>query len=794
MKKRLIGLLLAAVMLIPLLSSCGPDEVQPPQAAEIYTLYTIADATPDAIRQVELALNRLLFFRVGFCIDIVAVTEDEYDDLIANQFNVMAEFEAAKKDKKKNKSESTDSATTSTSETSEVLTGEKIIEMLEKGEDIVQKDPSLDVFLVRSYDEYFKLATSKMLTSIEDKLSSEAKVLKDYIHGTFFEAAKINKKTYGVPVNDTIGNYDYIVFDAELLDKYNYDAETMVNLSDLEEYLALIKANEPDVIPLENAIDNSAYAYMFNDGFASYVTSGGEVGSTYEDKSLLAYYGMIARYNALGYMSNSTGDENARFAVKFVSGDETNIKTLENETGHEYRFNVYRYPSATNENTIKNIYCVSKYVIANDITNVMELLTALFTESDLQDIFTYGVEGIHFIYDDNNQVVIISEDYKINLDYTGNKFISTTLQGEDPNKWEGAKKHNFESVKSKVIGFDVVPDNFEYTDNDGNKITVYEPKYVDIIQGVINKYYPSFMDGSIVEIDYALLQTEASAAVYEDLRKQLESSYSLDLEAAYSLKVKESILNSSQADVIKEEAETETMDLILSSVEDLLRSELDTKFRAELGEDATEEEIKAAVDEVLTEEYILENKNLEYTDEYIAELIEAKYLDTIASKVDEKLQEYITTSLESDLNKAINSAKFKLELDEMFAKNSAAFVNKKIDEKIAEQIFDASQLMIADFNTEIETVVNAFVDENFEKLGLKSRDELLFKIGYLKPAGSEDDEVSGDESETVSEEVTDESTGDEVTYEQAFDSYFAFVLDKIESQYLKVYPLPTAGA
>lgn len=774
MKKRLLGLLLTAVMLVPLLSSCSHEEEPPEEEAPIYTLYTIADATPEAIREVELALNRILFYREGLCLDIVAVSEEKYAELIEDQYTLMEEYTASKKSKKKKNDDSSAEENPADSDTSEIMTGERIIQRLENGEDIVSTEPRLDIFLARSYDEYYNLVKEEKLSPIDEKLTSEAKLLNDYIHSSLFTAAKINKKTYGVPVNTALGSYKYIVFDAELLEKYNFDAKTMIGLEDLEEYLALIKENEPDIIPLKAAPDSSDIPFIFEDGFPAYVDESGVVMPSYENEDLLNHYAMIARYNALGYFTNSGGDNDARFAVTFISGDESSVKELSEKTEREYEYNVYQNPVATNENAIDNIYCISKFCIANELTDVMKILNILYTDSDAQNILTYGIEGTHYVLTDdleNRQVIKLNDDYKINPDYTGNKFIAYTLEGENYEKWDKVKELNLNSTASKSLGFNMERKGIKYTDEDGNEAKIYEPDYKAIIQKVLDNYYPSLLNGTIIDIDIKALKAESKTAVYEEMRENLKEKYQSNISSKHVNDLRKQLLESAQAKQIRDKAEEYIMEDVLKTVKGTLKAELTTKFREELGADATNEDIAAKVDETLTDEYLNEHKYDVQTKEEVDELINEQFENDIAIEVNEKVTEYLqSAAYQSETNRAINSAEFKKELDDDFERNSKDLINENIDSKIAELILENTKKIIEDFNAETETAINEFVEENSEVLD-KSKDQILEKLGYLEEEKSDDDE--------------------KVTYKEAFESYFDFVFkEKIQDPYYVLYPLP----
>lgn len=89
-------------------------------------------------------------------------------------------------------------------------------------------------FLVRGNEQYQDLINRGLLAKLNTNLGAEGKTLNDYIYPTFINAATINKSIYGVPMNTGIGEYEYIVFDTELLEKYGVDAATMKTMEDLE--------------------------------------------------------------------------------------------------------------------------------------------------------------------------------------------------------------------------------------------------------------------------------------------------------------------------------------------------------------------------------------------------------------------------------------------------------------------------------------------------------------------------------------------------------------------------------
>ena len=103
MKKGILCILLSLLLLAPMFASCQQEADFTETEARIYTLYTIVDesTTPEAIQKVELALNRILFYRLGVILKLEMVTEDQYDKLIEDKFAEVEAYQLEKKNSNK---------------------------------------------------------------------------------------------------------------------------------------------------------------------------------------------------------------------------------------------------------------------------------------------------------------------------------------------------------------------------------------------------------------------------------------------------------------------------------------------------------------------------------------------------------------------------------------------------------------------------------------------------------------------------------------------------------------------
>lgn len=747
MKKRIIALVLLIVMLLPVsLASCNKETDPAEVAVNVYTLYTICEdsTTEDAIKQVELALNRITAYQLGIGIKLVMVTEDKYDALVEEK---LAEIEAyeeekarkekeAKENKKKNNSDAaSDTASDETSDApKDVLTADRLIEMLENGEEFTFEEPRLDIFLVRGFDQYIDLVGRGKLSALDEKLSSEAKLIKDKVYPTFLSAAKVTnssgkQKTYGVPMNTAIGEYEYVVFDEELLDKYEIDAMTMNTLEDLEYYLRIIKENEPDVVPLANAFDSTYCTYIFSDGFPAIVKEDGVVVNPYEDKTALDYYTYISRYRSLGYLDDSAADK--RFAVKFVKGTFEDLEALEKQTGRTYVSAVHSYPVPTNENTLQNLFCINISIQNDKLTEASKLLALIETSSEVANILAYGIENENYQLDDNGQVVRLNDSYVVNSNYIGNAFLIHTMAGENPRKWEIFKQQNLDSAKgqeqAKSLGFAYYPNS--YADPDNDKLTYEEPDYIAIITPIAEKYYAKILAGEAGIVDYSELEAEIIEKVNTALTKQVDDKYVDELTASYNRSI-EAKYNSDEykASIRNQAREIAIKSYINNSFKNKTRTALKNEIQQQ-NPDMSISEVNKLVNERMTDEY-LRNRVIEtISATEIDNKTESTIFNSINAKVSEEKKNLVNNAeYQADLVRVLNSDECLREKNALLAADNYYLYQDELAAIILTKLTEQSAELHKEFSDAIKKEYTKFINDTLEKFAFADETKRSAKL------------------------------------------------------------------
>ena len=129
--------------------------------------------------------------------------------------------------------------------------------------------------------------------------------------------------------------------------------------------------------------------------------------------------------------------------------------------GFEYEFIMIQRPTANRVELRSAMFAVS--VSTPNVGRAMEVVTMLNTNRQFKNIFTYGVQGEHFMFNEDGQIVRLNYDYMVDIANTGNKFIADLLAGENPRKWNIGMEHNLLIANSVFLreGFDIsrLPDD-----------------------------------------------------------------------------------------------------------------------------------------------------------------------------------------------------------------------------------------------------------------------------------------------------------------------------------------------
>lgn len=518
MNKRILSLLLAALLILPTLAFMGCEK----STSELkltadgpvpvtMTLYSITEneTTEEARQAVEDEINRITEYEFNTHIILRLFTAEEY------QAKVEADLAEAEKTYVEDDSEVTDEngnpieVITTGKETLETTTrpvetnedGEtkhRVVISEEKVSYPAENGTQVDIFLVNSVDNYYKYINEGIIQRLDDELIGNSALITKYIHPTYLNAAAttltkgVYSGYYGIPNNKVVGDYEYILLRKDLVDKYGHDYTELTTLSKLEEYISDVRGEGVTTIldtygvaPLSISMTGEDSLFGSYVGYAPKQTNNAMPRNLLTNSSFQKEYSQIRTLKAQGTMVEGELTEDPNAACIFVKGS----AAIPELYADKYYASVYKYPTATNENTFNSVYAVSKY--AQSLKRCMQVIKYMQTNEELANILRYGVKDEHYTYDeDNNIVTVISNDYKANPEYSGNMFLTyqnTGMSEEElklsADSWALGKQQNLEALGSPYLSFS--PITTEVMFEDESSMQTYEQDGEQIMAEVI---------------------------------------------------------------------------------------------------------------------------------------------------------------------------------------------------------------------------------------------------------------------------------------------------------------------
>lgn len=355
MKKRILTMLLATLMLVPaLLTSCsgGAQATQQGTAAQVEAkrgtvwlrMYAITDerTTDDAVARVEEAVNRLTYLRYKTYLDLKFCTADEYqkaqDDAQA-QFDANAaeasrieeSLEASRRAEKAAEKKLSPEELRKKRQQDRLAAKESIraskaeeqarLDRIARGE---EEPPApigelqMDLVFIESFDKLVEMIDNERLVSLDRYLEENYTIFSDYIQAAVMAGVKNagNGTTYAIPTNSIITpEGSFMLFNGEVVKSLGLEEaiSKVKKLSDVTEILAIVKQQRPDLIPVEKPVTTIAdYDFYGENGSAFGAANYEDVwlnlsgqaeqinGATLQDHYQLMYDWRLAGYFTLG--------------------------------------------------------------------------------------------------------------------------------------------------------------------------------------------------------------------------------------------------------------------------------------------------------------------------------------------------------------------------------------------------------------------------------------------------------------------------------------------------------------
>lgn len=318
----------------------------------------------------------------------------------------------------------------------------------------------LDSYEARVYDD--KLMALDALLEYTPKLKA---ALQEYL----WENAEINGKIYAVPNQQISASSTALVFNKELVDKYQFDLSTVHTSEDIEPFLEILKNNEPDIFPYRTnwgyggiiTADDGEYYYDLTLETMRVVYEDGEfsVKKMTECRHALNAARKLHEWYERGYVRKDV-------AVAIDSAEEL----AEGKYGvwlETYKPGIVRQRKLLTGNDVYAVQIGKPFMTTGAGNGAMtginsnsehpleaiKLLELVNTEPDILNLLTYGIEGINYIKKSDNVAERTDKIFSNSTWLFGNQFIIYTDSEDDEDIWEETQRINDSARKSPLMGF-----------------------------------------------------------------------------------------------------------------------------------------------------------------------------------------------------------------------------------------------------------------------------------------------------------------------------------------------------
>lgn len=411
--KRLLSLLMAAVMAMGILAGCG----EPKDGDVTLTWYILGDTTLPDNNEVFALASDMVYEKLGFRVNIKPIDSASYN--------------------------------------------EKIKMIIAGGEDY-------DICWTSNWmNDYATNVANGAFLEI-DELLNEVPTLRDSIDEKIWKGTEINGKRYGVPVQQIMARNSAISMPLEFWEKYNDTLQNVETYADMNAFMQKFGTDYPNTARIVFNWQNLCYDMGIDEivgvGIPGAVALEGDadeikVFNQYDTDEFRELVKLRREWTEKGYSRKGT-DGNASGANKKPEEEPWVVDCY--KPGYEVmREASVKYPVKVF--TISDNYLTSAGINATlhainsrskHPAEAMKLLEYINTDADIVNLLVYGIEGKH--YEKVDDVTVRRFDnagYKNNDWCIGNVFNTYVMEGQPADAHAQTKAMNDNAKTSKLLGF-----------------------------------------------------------------------------------------------------------------------------------------------------------------------------------------------------------------------------------------------------------------------------------------------------------------------------------------------------
>lgn len=338
--------------------------------------------------------------------------------------------------------------------------------------------------LLFCYSNMFQeMLMNKELCQLDGLLESYGQGIVEAVGSDMIDICRIQGKLYGLPNNrDYAVGWQGYILRKDILDKYGIRKEDITSIEKLERVFATVKKGEPEmeIVDCDNTtmLGNQYFADNANSSpFGVHMDYGRDekLTNVFRTKEYKEALDRVYRWRQLGYLEKDILGYKAPFHDRMRDGT-LFAYACRGKPGIERQEELscdreVVFVQFGEDAIIGNAVAVMPWAItANTVSaeNSMQLLNLFYTDAEIMNLFSYGIEGVHYVKKADGQITV--PEGKCTNPFIGeawrmpNQFITYVWEGNPPTLWEDIRRFNEESIHGCDYGFyfDISPVSTEY--------------------------------------------------------------------------------------------------------------------------------------------------------------------------------------------------------------------------------------------------------------------------------------------------------------------------------------------
>ncbi len=363
----------------------------------------------------------------------------------------------------------------------------------------------------------------------EDVLSTYAPDVMAELNSVVWDAVRVDGKIYGIPLQQIYVRQTGIRFPTELIEKYNIDVNSVKTLDDIDVIAKIFKDNEPDVVPIfanKNAIYNDAINYLgfdvlinnFIPGAVRYAEETPVVVNQFESEEFRNLCLKIREWNQAGFLPADavTGADSVAesdvvgvyFDPAFKPGGAITEGQIRGYDITEIPFGDCAMTTSAIQATITAVSATSK-----NVERAVSFINILDSDPETLNLICHGIEGrdYEFVGDKADKVIKPISEYPGMLSFLiGNVFNEYYTDPLQIGTWEETAEINATAKGSCILGFAF------------NQESV--ATQISQCNAIVEEYVPALACGAVdVEENIATLNKALKDAGVEEIIKEMQS-------------------------------------------------------------------------------------------------------------------------------------------------------------------------------------------------------------------------------------------------------------------------------